>query len=351
MKFKKRNNQQMIHPAIFTFVVMMTALLLCSIILLILNQSPVMIYRNLIIGALGTPFRILQTINQTSLLLLAALGVSMAFKIKFMNIGGEGQIMMGGIFASFIALYLSYLPAPILIPVMLLAGFIGGSFWAMIACVIKLKFKVNETIVTLMLNYIAIQIAVILQQGAWKDPASLGYPKVPNFAPQALLFEINGLHIGWIIALVVFIFVYWLLTYSKLGYEMSVIGQNETTAKYAGMNITKTIIFVMVLSGGISGLVGFIQVSGNLGTMNSQLSANIGFIAIMIAWISKLKPVPTILCATSFAIIQQGALFMESSLNVPSSISLMIQGIILFSVLGSDIFRDYQIQFKRGQKV
>lgn len=351
MKFKKRNMQQMIHPVLFLLSVLMMALILCSLILVILNHNPFLIYQTLIVGALGSPYRIIQTINQTSLLLLAALAVSLAFKIKFMNIGGEGQIMMGGLFASFIALYLSHLPSLILIPLMMLSGFIGGSVWAMIACAIKLKFKVNETIVTLMLNYIAIQIAVILQQGAWKDPASLGYPKVPNFAPQALLFEINSLHIGWLIAAVVCIFVYWLFTYSKLGYEMSVIGQNEITAKYAGMNITKVIIIVMVMSGGISGLVGFIQVSGNLGTMNSQLSANIGFIAIMIAWISKLKPLPTILCAFSFAIIQQGALYMESSLNVPASISLMIQGIILFSVLGSDIFREYHLQFNRGCKV
>ncbi len=323
-------------------------MILVTVFLMVFKLVPLEVFSAMLIGNFGTTYRITEMLSLASMIILASIGIAFAFKMKFINIGGEGQIIMGGVFASFIALSFKSLPGLIMIPLMIVMAFVGGALWALIATIIKVKFEVNETIVTLMLNYIAIQLVLILQQGIWKDPQSLGYPKVSNFVTQALFTNIFGIPVSFMMAFIAILFSIYFIHYSKKGFEMAVIGERIETARYAGINIHQTIIQVMVLSGGLCGLVGFIQVSSHLGTLNTQIGAGIGFTAVMVAWISKLKPSMIVVTSIGFACLQQGAMFMESTMNVSSSISLMIQGLILFCVLGSELFKSHRLVLKRG---
>lgn len=343
MRLIKRGMMSPKENALYILSIIMITFMLITGMLMLLRVSPISVYVSLLTGSLKTTYRIKETLNLASLFTIASLGTAFALSMRFMSVGGEGQIVMGGVFATFGAIYLNHLPAIMLIPFMIVFAFIGGGIWALIATFIKMKYQVNETIVTLMMNYIAIQIVVILQQGIWKDPASLGYPKIIKFTKNAVLPTILSIPTSWIIAILLFGLSVYVMYYSKLGYEMRVLGQSEASAKYAGMNISKVMLLVMLLSGGFCGLVGFIQVSSHIGTLNPQVGAGIGFTAVMIAWIAKLKPSYIVLTSICFAVLQQGAIYMESTLNISSSISLMIQGVILFSVLGSSLFKEYRL--------
>ena len=172
------------------------ALVTSSVFIKLMGHSPIKVYTSMLDGAFGSKYRILETLKVAIPIIIASIGIMIAFKMKFWNIGGEGQILMGAFFATYFALYHSELPKPILLIVMLIAGFIGGGLWALIPAFFKVKYGTNETIITLMLNYIAIKWIVHLQYGPWKDPNAMGFPKIANFTENAILPKVFGLHIG-----------------------------------------------------------------------------------------------------------------------------------------------------------
>ena len=235
------------------------ALITSGAFIFLLKLNPIDVYLSMLDGAFGSPYRIRETIITAIPLLITSLGLAIAFKMQFWNIGGEGQILMGAFFASFIALNYPDIPKPILLTLMMIAGILGGGLWALIPAFFKAQWGTNETIVTLMLNYIALKWITFLQYGPWRDPDALGFPKVPNFSPNAILPKVFGVHIGWIIALILVVLVYIFMKHSKKGYEIAVLGESENTARYAGINIKKTILVSIFLSGSIAGLAGMIQ--------------------------------------------------------------------------------------------
>ena len=220
-----------------------------------LKLNPLAVYASMIDGSLGSAYRIKETINSTIPLVITSLGISIAFKMQFWNIGAEGQITVGAMFATFVAMNFSNLDKPLLIVLMMAAGALGGGLWALFPAWLKAKWGTNETIITLMMNYIAIKWVMYLQFGPWKDPAAFGFPKIANFSANALLPNVFGVHIGWIIALILVVIVHIFMKYSKKGYEIAVLGESENTAKYAGINIKNTIIVSMFISGGLCWIV------------------------------------------------------------------------------------------------
>lgn len=319
------------------------ALLTSSILIMILKLNPMEVYISMLKGAFGSEYRIKETIIKSIPLVIAALGTSIAFRMQFWNIGGEGQIMMGAFSASFVALNFTQLPKPILLSLMMVAGLIGGGLWALIPAFLKAKWGTNETIVTLMMNYIAIKWVTYLQYGPWKDPKSMGFPKIANFTDNAILPKLLGVHIGWIFALALVIFTYILMKHSKKGYEIAVLGESENTARYAGINIKKTIITAMILSGGLCGLVGMIQASAINNTLSVELSAGVGFTAIIIAWLSALKAPVILIVSILFAALLQGGSFIQTAFGIPQAAAQILQGMILFFVLGSEFFVRFKI--------
>ena len=325
------------------------AAILCSMLIMaLMGFNPFEVYKNIISGSLGTAYRFKETINKAIPLSILSLGTAVAFKMKFWNIGQEGQFYLGAFGASLIAFSFPNLPAPLLLPLMLITGLVFGAFWAFIPALLKIRFSTNETLVTLMLNYVAVKWISFLQyNGPWKDPQGLGFPKLAPFSAGAILPSVLGIHIGWIITLCLAALMYILLKRTKLGYEIEVIGESEATARYAGMGVFRITIIAIALSGGLCGVAGMIQASAIEHSLSEQLSGGLGFTSVITTWLARLDPLAILLIAFLFSLLIQGGNFLQSSMRIPSSISLVLQGIIIFFVLGSEFFIRYRFVWDR----
>lgn len=327
------------------------ALLLTGIFILSMGHNPLSVYVSMLSGAFGSLYRFQETIIKAIPLLITALGIGVAFRMKFWNIGAEGQIIMGAFSASYIALNFKDLPKPLLLILMFIVGIVGGGVWALIPAYLRAKFNTNETIVTLMMNYIALKWIVFLQYGPWKDPMSLGFPKIPNFSANAILPKVAGIHIGWIISLILVVMIHYFIKHTKKGYEIQVLGESENTARYAGMNVKRIILTAMFISGGIAGMVGMIQASAVSNTLSMEISGGVGFTAIIIAWLSGLSAPWMMVVSLLFAVLTQGAGYIQTVYQIPQAAAQIIQGLILFFVLGSQFFLQYKIIFEKSKKV
>lgn len=325
------------------------AILLGVIIFLAIGQNPFAAYGTIISGSLGKATAIRQTVKIAIPLLGTALAIAPCFKMRFWNIGAEGQITAGAVGASYFALFWAdSLPAPALILVMALAGALFGGIWALIPAFFKAKWGTNETLFTLMMNYIIIGIVRWLQGGPWEGRP--GSQIIPMFDSAAVLPKVFGVHCGWIIvlALTVLMFVY--MKYTKHGYEITVIGESENTARYAGMNVGRIIMRTVFISGAISGLVGFIVASGANGTLYDGVADGVGFTAITVAWLAQLNPFAMVGISSLLAVLEKGADTLQTRMAVPASISDIITGIFLFCMLGCEFFINYRIIFRGKQK-
>ena len=345
IKITKRDNVPRRQTALILIMSIVLALVFSGIVLLFFNLNPLEVFGTIVTGSLGSPMRIEQTLIKAIPLTIASLGILVAFKMKFWNIGGEGQIMMGALCASYVALNYGHLPPSVLLPLMAAASIAGGGIWALIPAIFKAKMGTNETIFTLMMNYIIIKIVMYLQYGPWKDPSSKGFPKIPTFSENAVLPDVLGLHAGWILMIVLTIAVFMFMGYTKKGYEITVVGESLETARYAGMNIPAIIMVAMFISGGLLGLVGFVQASAIEKTLTWGLSSNYGFTAIITCWLARLNAITTLFVCLAFALLLQGASYIQLSMNVSSSIADVVQGVILFFVLGSDFFLRYKVKW------
>jgi simple sugar transport system permease protein len=196
------------------------------------------------------------------------------------------------------------------------------------------------------MNYIAIFIIQLMREGAWRDPKS-GFPKVPMFEKSARMPQVFGVHAGWIVALVLVVLAFIYLTRTKQGYELTVVGENENTARYAGMNVKKIILRTMFLSAGIAGLAGMLQASGADKTLTESVAGGVGFTAITIAWLSQLNPMAILIVSALFGCLEKGSGTIRSVYNISPSTSQVFQGIILFFVLGAEFFINYKVIWGR----
>ncbi|OAA93824.1 ribose ABC transporter permease protein [Clostridium coskatii] len=343
MKFVKRENISKNKEVSIRIIAILLAFVVMGILFAALKCNPISVYISMFKGAFGGPNPIKQTINSAIPLAITALGIAIGLKLKYYNIGGEGQIIMGAFGAALVAFHFSNMPAPILIILMFASGILFSGIWGFIPGFFKVKWRANETITTLMMNYIALKFVTYLQYGPWKDPSSLGFPKMPNFSSNAILPSVFGVHIGWIIAILLAIFVYIFLNHTKTGYEISVIGESENTAKYAGIGIKKTTLIAIVLSAVFCGVTGVIQSSAIEQTLSTEITGGVGYTGIIIAWISNLNPVVSILVSILFAGLLQGGSFIQTAFGIPNSVASILQSVILFFVLGSEFFIRFRL--------
>lgn len=330
------------------------ALVVCAVVTMLLTgENPVNIFATIFKGAFGSARKSWVTFQNLAVLLGISLAVTPAFKMRFWNIGAEGQIGVGAIAASYVALYHDDMPRVLLLLVMAAVGFIAGGLYGAIPAYFKAKFGTNETLFTLMLNYVAFYTIQALAQGAWKDPAGMGFPKIARFSSQAQLPMVFGVHIGWIVALALVALVYWYLRCTKQGYELTVVGENENTARYAGMNVKKIVVRTMFLSAGLAGLAGMLQASGADKTLTESVANNVGFTAITVAWLANLNPLAMMVVTVLFCILTKGSDTIQSLYNIAPAAAEVFQGIILFFVLGSEFFIRYRLRFVgfKGGKV
>ena len=323
------------------------ALSMGGLFLLILGYNPFDVYATMLRGALGSAGMQKETLKLTIPLALTALGILLAFKMKFWNIGAEGQIAAGAIAASYFAYFHADLPKTVLLLTMAAAGFVAGGFWGLIPAWFKPRFGTNETLFPLLLNYIIYYFITYQREGPWRESVG-GFAAMPRFPKQARLPEIpfpfvGNLHLGWVVLLVMMVLVFIYLRYTKQGYEITVVGENERTARNAGMPVKRIILRTMFLSAGIAGLVGMLQVSGPDRQLTDSVGGGRGFTAISIVWLARLSPFGSVAVAFLFAILQKGSSMMQTEYRIPASMSDILQGIILFCVLGAEFFLQYRI--------
>ena len=345
VKITKRDDVPKTKTALILTVSILLALVFSGIVLLFFNLNPITVFGTIVTGALGSPMRLEQMLIKAIPLTIASLGILVAFKMKFWNIGGEGQIMMGALCASYVALNNGDLPKPLLLFLMAVASVVGGGVWALIPAAFKAKMGTNEVIFTLMMNYLIIKYVMYLQYGPWKGPNAQGFPRIPKFSDNAILPNVLGEHAGWVFMLILVAAVYFFMNYTKKGYEITVVGESLETARYAGMNIPAIIMVAMFISGGLLGFVGFVQASAIEKTLTWGLSSGYGFTAIITTWLARLNAITTLFVCFAFALLMQGASYIQLSMNVPSSVADIVQGVILFFVLGSDFFLRYNVKW------
>ncbi len=321
------------------------AIIIGGLIFLFLGNNPFSAYFEILSGSLGKNVALRQTIKIAVPLLGTALAIAPCFKMKFWNIGAEGQITAGAIGATFFALtFAGKVPSIVLLILMGIGGALCGAIWAFFPALFKAKWGTNETLFTLMMNYIAIGLVKWLQGGPWEGKP--GSQIIPTFHKDAILPKVFGIHCGWIIALLLVIFMFVYMKYSKHGYEIAVIGESQNTARYAGMNVAKITVRTMLLSGAICGLVGYMVVSGANKTLYAGVADNVGFTAITVAWLAQLNPFAMIAISFLLAILTKGAGSLQTAMAVPTSISDIITGIFLFCMLACEFFINYKIVFK-----
>lgn len=309
----------------------------------LLGYNPFEVYTQILLGSVGTLYRFQETVNKSIPLIILSLGIAVSFKMKFNNIGAEGQFYLGAMAATLIALNFPDLPAIVLLPLMLIAAVIAGGLWCLFPAFLKVRFGTSETLVTLMMNYIAVKWVSYLQYGPWKDPKASGFPKIARFSDNAILPKVFGIHCGWIIALLLVAAVYILINHSKLGYEISVMGENISTARYAGMDTHRILFIAVMIAGGLSGIAGMVQASAIENSLSEQLSGGLGFTCIITAWLAKLSAPAILVVSFLFAMLLQGSSYIQSALEIPSAVAEILQGIILFFVLASEFFTKYKI--------
>lgn len=332
------------------------ALIFCGVVTVILTgENPVMVYVTMFKGAVGTQRRIWTLMQNTAILLCVSLAVTPAFKMKFWNIGAEGQILAGGLATAACMIFLGEkLPAPVLFLIMAASSILAGAVWGLIPAFFKAKWNTNETLFTLMMNYIASCIVSYFCY-EWSVPKGSGHIGTINGSSEAgWLPAIFGkaylCNILIVVALTAFMNIY--LRYSKHGYEISVVGGSENTAKYVGINVKKVIIRTMLLSGAICGIAGFLMVSGTDHTITGDTAGGRGFTAIMVSWLAKFDPLHMILTSLLIVFLQRGAGEISTVFGLNESFSEIITGIIIFFIIGSEFFVNYELKFreKEGKK-
>ncbi|HUM83522.1 MAG TPA: ABC transporter permease [Lachnospiraceae bacterium] len=336
-------------------IALLLALIVAGLVIFaIVRLNPVFVYGAMWEGAFGTKTRAWATVRDAMLMLCIAVGLAPAFKMKFWNIGAEGQILVGGISTAFCMIYFKTGMSPFLLfIVMIVTSAICGAVWGLIPGIFKARWNTNETLFTLMMNYVAIQLTSY-SVAKWENPPGSNSVGIINQTTKVGWFPtIFGqqylLNVIIVMILTVAMFIY--LKYSKQGYEISVVGDSENTARYAGINVRKVYVRTMALSGAICGLAGFLAVSGASHTISTSSAGGRGFTAIIVAWLAKFNTFTMILISFLLIFLEKGATEIASRYNLNDYASEIITGIILFFILGSEFFINYDVKFRgRGRK-
>jgi len=346
LAFEKRKTVSRTALVLAPVLSFLVSLILTGILLVAFDANPFETYAAMFKGAFGTGRAFTETLVKAIPLMLTGLGVALAFKLKFWNIGAEGQLTLAGVAATWVAIYWSpWLPAPLLLPALVLVGAAAGALWAGIPALLKTGLKVDETLVTLMLNYVAILFSTHLYYGPWRDPKGYGFPGTEMFPQGAWFPRIAGrAHIGLYFAIVAALVLWVVFQRTRWGFELKVIGNSQKAARYQGIAVEKNIVLAVLLSGALCGLAGVGEVAGISRRLQQGLSLGYGYTAIIVAWMAQLNPL-----AIPFVAILMGALLVggdqvQMVMGLPSSMGLLMQGLMLFPLLAGSLFVEYRIK-------
>lgn len=331
-------------PPIFSLIIM---LLISSLLLLALGYDVLQSLYIFLISPLTTLYDFTEVIGKASILIVIALGLSVGFRANVWNIGAEGQLIIGAILGAIVALYFYEKEGWYIIPLMMLAGIIGGMLWAWLPAWLKTRFNTNEILTSLMLVYVAENLLNYLTYGPLKDPEGLNFPQTVYFSDSAIypyLLEGTRLSMTPIITLCMVPLIYILMMKSRLGFQLRVSGYSPMAAKYAGFSDKKMVWVSFILCGALAGFAGISEVSANISQLIPKISPGYGFTAIIVAFLGRLHPVGIVFAGLFMAITYIGAESAQISLGLPVSIGQIFQGLVLFCLLASDFFLFYRIK-------
>ena len=330
------------------------ALIVCAVVtMLMTGENPVSIYATIFKGAFGSARKTWVTFQNLAVLLGISLAVTPAFKMRFWNIGAEGQVLIGCLATAACMICLGdKLPNAVLILVSLIAALAAGGLWGFLPAFFKAKWNTNETLFTLMMNYIATQLAAFFII-VWEVPKGAGKIGIINQNTEAGWLPVVGGQKYLLVILVVAIltvFMYIYLNYSKHGYEIAVVGESQRTASYAGIKVERVIIRTMVLSGAVCGLMGLLLTAGTDHTLTTTIVGGRGFTAVMVSWMAKFNPIIMVFTSLLLVVLGRGASEISSTFGLNQSFSEILTGIILFFIIGSEFFITYQVSLRKGGK-
>ena len=349
----RKDNETLVNKVIIKAVAIILSLLVSALFLYFVTKlDPISVYASMFKGAFGTSRRTWITIRDTALLLLIAVSLTPAFKMRFWNCGAEGQVLIGGLVTAALMIYYGdILPTSLLLIIMFVTSAICGALWAFLPALFKAKYNTNETLFTLMMNYVAIQLVEFFVD-FWDKKQSHSVGIINMNTNGGWFFSIAGKQylLNVIIVVLISVVVYIYLKYSKHGFELSVVGESEATAKYAGINVKNTIIRTVLMSGGIAGIAGFVEVAGMSHTISKQTAGGKGFTAIIVCWLAKFNIISMAFISLLIVFLDKGASQIASDFGLNEYASSIITGIILFFILGSEFFINYQINYHKNME-
>lgn len=349
----KRDSMPKLNSFLIRIGSILFALIFCGILTMVLTgENPISVYVTMFEGAFGSTRKFWKLMQSLAMLLCVSLALTPAFKMRFWNIGGEGQVLIGGLATTACMILLGdKVPNGLLILIMVVASVLAGAIWAIIPAIFKAKFNTNETLFTLMMNYVGIQLVSYFCM-YWENPKGAGKIGIINRATEAGWFPtIGGQNylLNIIIVAIITVAMYVYLKYSKHGYEIAVVGESENTARYIGINVNKVILRTMALSGAVCGIAGLLLVGGTDHTISTSTADGRGFTAIMVSWLGKFNPIYMIFTSLLLVFLDAGADQISMIFGLNQSFSEIITGIILFFIIGSEFFINYQLKFRKRE--
>ncbi len=338
----KRDNISFGKSLLIRIIAVLCAFLVTAILIVCMTgKNPIEVFGSMFSGAFGSPLRIWILFSNTAILLGIALALTPAFKMKFWNCGGEGQVLMGALSTTCCMLFIGdAIPLPLLYIVMILTSVAAGAIWGLIPSIFKAIWNTNETLFTLMMNYIATQLIVFFLK-LFGDNGSGTLSTMKQFAIPYIFGDRHFFNILVVAIICALMYIY--LQYSKHGYEISVVGESENTAKYVGINVRKVIIRTMLVSGALCGVIGFLLVANGSCTISSDVAGGQGFTAIMVSWLAKFNPLIMIVTAFLIIFLQRGTNQIAIDFRVDTALCDIIIGIILFFIIGCEFFINYEV--------
>lgn len=346
---KKKNEPWYKNWTIRGIAILLAFVFVAIVTMIMTGDDPIKIYMTMIKGAFGTKRRVWTTFQEVAILLCVSLALTPAFRMRFWNLGGEGQILIGGLACAACMIMLGdKIPQAALVALMIVTSIAAGAVWAFIPAIFKAKWGTNETLFTLMMNYVATQL-VAYYVIVWEVPRGSGKIGIINQKTEAGWLPVIGgqrylLNIIVVIILTMILYIY--LKRSKQGYEIAVVGESEKTARYVGISVEKVIVRTLIISGAVCGIAGLLLVGGTNHTITTTIAGGRGFTAVMVAWLAKFNPIGMIFSSLLLVFFSQGASEISTAIGLNQSYGDIMMGIVLFFIIGSEFFINYKINFR-----